>query len=58
MTNSLFLTYTTDAHHFVPYMGEKGSLLYETTFERTERIKKCLKFATQRTTISVTNWQL
>ena len=55
MTNSLFLSQSSDAHHSVGYMWGKGSLFLETTFARTERIKKYLKRATQRTTISVSN---
>ena len=60
MTNSLFLSYTSDSHDSLSYMGDKHdfSLLFENTFRRTERIKKFLKSATQRTTISVTNSQL
>jgi hypothetical protein len=39
MTNSLFLSQSSDAHHSVGYMWGKGSLFLETTFARTERIK-------------------
>jgi hypothetical protein len=58
MTNSLFLSQSSDAHQSVGYMWGKGSLFLETTFARTERIKKYLKRATEQTTISVRNYQL
>ena len=46
MTNSLF---------FKRYSFSNATqILYENTFQRTERTKKYLKSATQETTISVT----
>jgi hypothetical protein len=60
MTNSLFTSLTCDAHHEVSYMGDKHEfkLFCETTFNRTERIKKFLNLATQREAIQVSNLQL
>jgi coenzyme F420-reducing hydrogenase beta subunit len=58
MTNSLLLSQSSDAHKSVGYMWGEGSVFAETTFVRTERIKKYLKGATQQATISVSNYQL
>ena len=49
MTNSLFLSQSSDAHDIVGYMSGKASLFLETTFARTERIKKYLKRASYST---------
>ena len=58
MTNSLFLSLTSNSHNSVGYMWGEAAVLFENTFVRTERIKKYLKRATQLTTISVSNYQL